>query len=233
MKDVLLFPFNFIMYFFKGLYYIFSGKFLRVKDVESNKTIMDEIRDGRKNAALRKNLKKGSTSEQAMKIDYNGSEATKYNKKILWEYTAINSSGNLVKGYFEAYSKVEVHSFLLSEGMTVYDIRTSRWIRLLHSNLAGSKGVKMKNRDLIFFLTQLSTYIKAGIPLAESFNILTRQYKKKYAKMFRSMMYDLTMGDNFSTVLEKQGDSFPSILINMVKASELTGELPEALDDMV
>ena len=232
MKDVLLFPFNFIMYFFKGLYYIFSGKFLRVKDTESQKTIIDEIKDGMKNATLRKNLKSGNVTEQAMKLDYNGDAAKKSNKKILWEYTAINASGNLVKGYFEAFSKVEVHSFLLSEGMTVYDIRTSRWIRLLHSNLAGSKGVKMKNKDLIFFLTQLSTYIKAGIPLAESFNILTRQYKKKYAKMFRSMMYDLTMGDNFSTVLEKQGDSFPSILINMVKASELTGELPEALDDM-
>ena len=91
----------------------------------------------------------------------------------------------------------------------------------------------MKNNDLIFFLAQLSTYIKAGIPLAESLNILSKQFKKKaYKRMFRSMMYDLTMGDSFSTVLEKQGNAFPSILINMVKASELTGELPEALDDM-
>src|SRR5574344_1529269 len=40
------------------------------------------------------------------------------------------------------------------------------------------------------------------------------------------------MGDNFSDALNKQGDAFPRLLINMVKASELTGELPEALDDM-
>ena len=40
------------------------------------------------------------------------------------------------------------------------------------------------------------------------------------------------MGDNFSDALSKQGEAFPKLLINMVKASEMTGELPEALDDM-
>ena len=45
--------------------------------------------------------------------------------------------------------------------------------------------------------------------------------------------YDLTVGESFSSALEKRGNAFPKLLINMVKASELTGELPEALDDMV
>ena len=40
------------------------------------------------------------------------------------------------------------------------------------------------------------------------------------------------MGDNFSDALSKQGTTFPKLLINMVKTAEMTGELPEALDDM-
>ena len=32
--------------------------------------------------------------------------------------------------------------------------------------------------------------------------------------------------------LEKRGAAFPKLLINMIRAAELTGELPEALDDM-
>lgn len=40
------------------------------------------------------------------------------------------------------------------------------------------------------------------------------------------------MGDNFSEALEKQGEAFPKLLINMIKTSEMTGELPEVLDDM-
>ena len=82
-------------------------------------------------------------------------------------------------------------------------------------------------------LTQLSTYIKAGIPLVESLKILSKQYKKKrYQKLFGALIYDLSMGDSFSDALAKQGEAFPKLLINMVRASELTGELPEALDDM-
>ena len=34
---------------------------------------------------------------------------------------------------------------------------------------------KMRNKDLSFFLTQLSTYIKAGIPLLEAMIILEKQ----------------------------------------------------------
>lgn len=224
--NIVKFPFNLIVYIFKGIYFTFAFPFLK-------KNNGDGINLDEKSNLSLKSIKEGKSDAQALKMDFESSAAIKSPKKIMWEYIAKTSDGSAVKGYFEAYSKVEVHSFLLSEGMTVYSIRTSKWIRLLHSNLTGKKGAKMKNKDLIFFLTQLSTYIKAGIPLADSLNILSKQFKKKsYKRMFRSMMYDLTMGDSFSTVMEKQGDAFPSILINMVKASELTGELPEALDDM-
>ena len=94
-------------------------------------------------------------------------------------------------------------------------------------------SIKVKTKDIIFFLTQLSTYIKAGIPLVDALKILTKQFKNKtYQRIFRAMVYDLTMGESFSSALEKQGTAFPRLLINMVKASEMTGELPEALDDM-
>ena len=116
--------------------------------------------------------------------------------------------------------------------MTVYSIRTNKWIQTMYSSVNGN-GAKIKKKDLIFFLTQLSTYIKSGIPLVEAFAILRRQFKNKnYQRMFGAMMFDLTMGDSFSKTMENQGNSFPPILINMVKSSELTGELPEALDDM-
>ena len=151
--------------------------------------------------------------------------------KQLFEYVAKNPEGKVVKGYFDAYSRVEVHSFLLSEGMEVYSIRTNKLIRALYGNAGG--GIKFKVKDLIFFLTQLSTYIKAGIPLVESLKILTNQFNQKsYQRVLRSIIYDLTMGDAFSEAMSKQGKTFPQILINMVKTAEMTGQLAEVLDDM-
>ena len=186
-----------------------------------------------KNAEMKqKQLDRKNLSRQVLLLDFDGEDAVKSSEKQIYEYVAKNSEGKVVKGYFDAFSKVEVHSFLLNEGFEVYSIRTSKWIKLFHSNYSGNNS-KIKTKDLIFFLTQLSTYIKAGIPLAESLRILSRQFKQKsYQRIFKSMMYDLTMGENFSTTMEKQGNAFPKLLINMVKASEMTGELPEALDDM-
>ncbi len=180
-----------------------------------------------KNARNKKDI-----NRQALLINFEGEDAKKSDKKLMYQYEGKNADGKVVRGYFEAYSKVEVHSFLLSEGFEVYSIKTNKLIQLLHSNAAGST-VKVKTKDLIFFLTQLSTYIKAGIPLVDALKILTKQFKNKtYQRIFRAMVYDLTMGESFSSALEKQGTAFPRLLINMVKASEMTGELPEALDDM-
>ena len=50
--------------------------------------------------------------------------------------------------------------------------------------------------------------------------------------MFKSIAYELTMGENFSEALEKQGESFPKLLVNMIRSAELAGNLPEILDDM-
>lgn len=182
---------------------------------------------------LKKSLfKEKDINREALMLSFEGEDVDKQDKKVMWEYVCKNPDGKIVKGHFAAYSKLEVHSFLMSEGMTVYSIKTNKWIQTMYSSVNGN-GAKMKKKDLIFFLTQLSTYIKSGIPLVEAFSILSRQFKdKNYQRMFRAMMYDLTMGESFSKAMENQGDSFPPILINMVKSSELTGELPEALDDM-
>ena len=182
--------------------------------------------------AKRKQLERKNLSRQVLLIDFDGEDAVKSSEKQIYEYVAKDTDGKIIKGYFDAFSKVEVHSFLLNEGYEVYSIRTSRWIKFFHGNYSSNR-VKIKTKDLIFFLTQLSTYIKAGIPLVDSLKILSRQYRQKsYQRIFKSMMYDLTMGENFSTAMEKQGVAFPKLLINIVKASEMTGELPEALDDM-
>ncbi len=205
-----------------------------VATINYPKRLIEIIKDKFHNSVLARNARNNKTlHRESLLIDFEGKDAEKTESKLLYEYTGKNAEGKFVKGYFEAFSKVEVHSFLLSEGMEVYSIRTNKWIRLLHQH-EGTVNVKIKNKDLVFFLTQLSTYIKSGIPLVEALKILTKQYKNKaYQRIFRAMIYDLTMGESFSSAMEKQNKAFPRLLINMIKTSEMTGQLPEVLDDQV
>ena len=198
-------------------------------------SIPKKIKNKISNIALVKQARnKKAFDTQTMLVDFSDEDPEEnQGKRITWEYVAINQKGKKIKGYFDAFNRLDVQSFLLGEGLVVYSIRTSKWIQTLHGSIGGNK-TKVKNKDLIFLLSQLSTYLKSGIPLVDSLNILIRQVQKKaYKSILRDVTYDLTVGESFSSALEKRGVAFPRLLINMVKASELTGELPEALDDMV
>ena len=82
-------------------------------------------------------------------------------------------------------------------------------------------------------LTQLSTYIKAGIPLINGVRILAKQTNNQVTrKTLNKVVYELVLGEKFSVALEKQGKAFPTLLINMVKTSEMTGDLAGTLDEM-
>lgn len=171
-------------------------------------------------------------NRKALLIEFTGKDAERSEVKIMYEYVVRDKEGRIIKGHADGYSKVEVHSYLLSEGYEVYSIRTNKWIQILYGS-QNTNNIKIKTKDLIFFVTQLSTYLKSGITLIESLKILERQYKRKaYKKIFKMVIYDLSMGDSFSLALENRGSAFPNLLITMVKSSEMTGELPEVLDDM-
>ncbi len=194
-----------------------------------------KLNESFKNSAFAKlfEKKEKDINREALLLDLEGLDAKKSEQKIMYKYVAKTEEGKMETGYFPAFSKVEVHSFLLSEGKEVYSIQTNAWIRLLYGSGQSTNTKKIKVKDLIFFITQLSTYVKAGITLVEALKILSNQFKNNdYRRIFRGMIYDLSMGDNFSDAMMKQGNAFPRLLINMVKASEMTGELPEALDDM-
>lgn len=167
-----------------------------------------------------------------IKIDPDGPDAVKSDKKQAYRYLARNKEGVLVKDYFSAYSKYDVYSYLVDQGMTVYNIETNSMINFFRKE-APVGSVKMKTKDLIFWLTQLSTYIKAGIPLADAVKILAQQDKrKKYKPIYDSLIYELTMGESFSDALGKQGTAFPQLLVNMIKSAEMIGKIEDTLDEM-
>lgn len=151
---------------------------------------------------------------------------------IRFKYKVKGLDGNVIESYFDAENQLDVQSFLLNKGYEIISIKEDK----LSTNLglaAVSTSKKMSSKDLNFFLTQLSTYVKSGIPLVDSMEILSRQAKSKSVQMlYRKIVFELNKGTSFSNCLEKQGKVFPKMLINMLKTSEMTGDLTGVLDDM-
>lgn len=155
-------------------------------------------------------------------------EKIKNSKLKGYSYVVINSVNKKEKGFFDAESEDEVRTFLESQDYQVLEVKPKSAMDI---DISGPP--KLKPEDLSFTLTQLSTYIKSGIPLVDSVRILAKQAKKPaHKKIYGQVVYELLKGESFSTALAKQGKVFPALLINMVKTSEMTGDLPSILDDM-
>ena len=186
---------------------------------------------GSKDGTDKRSMAKKEKNLKLKVMELSPQDAIKNTKNIRYRYKARDKVGNIIEGKLDALSKVDVHSFLLNQGLDVLDIVEDEVFNKL--GLVQLTTRQMKDKDLNFFLTQLSTYIKAGIPLIDSINILSKQAKDKAVKnLYNRLVFELTSGVTFSEALNKQGPVFPKLLINMVKTSELTGNLTGVLDDM-
>lgn len=147
---------------------------------------------------------------------------------IKYRYVVINAMGKKENGTFEAESESEVRSFLTSQDYEIVSVT----VRPPY-DIDLNDHAKMKVADLSFSLTQLSTYIKSGIPLVDAVKILAKQASKPAPKKaFQRLVYELLKGESLSNAMMKQKTVFPKLLVNMVKTAEMTGDLPSILDDM-
>ncbi len=201
------------------------------KEKKERKSLEERLKNWYNNLSFVKDKQnRREMQRQTLLIDFEGADAVRSEEKVMYKYVAKNNeTGKVETGYFAAFSKLDVHSFLLAEGYEVYEITPQSNFKKPFS----FGPSKFSPNDLDFFLTQLSTFLKAGITLVDSVKILSKQSNKKSHKnIYKMIIYELTMGENFSEALAKQGTIFPRLLINMIKTAELTGDLPETLDDM-
>ncbi|MEG0977260.1 MAG: type II secretion system F family protein, partial [Bacilli bacterium] len=178
-------------------------------------------------------LKKLQKEKAILMDDLQNAGATRSRVPHVYYFKVRDKEGKIITGTINGLSKLDINAFLLNEEYDVYVIKTSGFIDFAFKD-SSFLGKKMSTKDLIFWLTQLATYIKAGLTLNNSIKILNTQMKgnKARTRAFQAISYELTLGESFSRAMEKQGDMFPALLINMIKAAEASGTLVETLDDM-
>ena len=176
----------------------------------------DVSKEGRKMS--KRQQQKLEAKKQELLKELNSNDTKRLENGVVFVYKAKTKSGKLVTGRLFGFSKMDINAFLLNEGYEPYTIENNKWIDFMYGDSKfGSR--RMSNKDLIFWLTQLSTYVKAGITLSDAMKILMNQSSKDKTKLgiYQSIVYELTMGSSFSEAIAKQGTVFPPLLINMLK----------------
>ena len=153
--------------------------------------------------------------------------------KITFKYKTKLKNGKVSTGTFDAYNIEQAKNYLINEGYELVSILPVKKNSFDLSSLNLTIFTPIKMGELSFALTQISTYLKAGMSLVDAFRILAKQSSKpSVRKIYNMIVYDLLSGESLSTALEHQPNVFPKLLTNMVRSAELTGDLPAILDDM-
>ena len=121
-----------------------------------------------------KTLAKLEEEKKKLLVDLQTAGATRSKESHVYYYKVRDNTGRIITGTMNGLSKLDINAYLLNEGYDVYDIKTSSFIDFAFKD-SSFLGKKMSTKDLIFWLTQLSTYIKAGLTLNEAIKVLITQ----------------------------------------------------------
>jgi len=148
----------------------------------------------------------------------------------------------------EAPSKEAAIQKLLAQGYMVIDVREhgkkkgglqSILSMQISSSDKGPGGTsfsfsnRVTTRESIFFAVQLSTLLKAGIPLLRALQIIEKGIANPFfQKVIENLRKKVSEGGAFSKALRSYPHVFPWIWANLVEVGEATGKLPDCLEEI-
>ncbi len=143
-------------------------------------------------------------------------------KKNLFVWEGSNRKGAKVKGEIRGDSAATVKAELRRQGIKPSKVRKK-------SNLFAS-GKRITPKDIAIFSRQLATMMTAGVPLVQSFDIISRGTDNpRMAELLVSIKTDIESGSPLAEALAKHPLHFDELFCNLVHAGEHAGVLETLL----
>jgi type IV pilus assembly protein PilC len=147
--------------------------------------------------------------------------AVKSIKEIVFEYEGKDKNGKVVRGEMRAGGEAMVSASLRRQGILTTKVKKRR--------MSGGKSIKQK--DIAIFTRQLSTMMRAGVPLIQSFDIVARgSPNPKLTRLLTEIRSDVETGTSLSSAFRKHPLYFDALYCNLVEAGEAGGILETLLD---
>lgn len=151
---------------------------------------------------------------------------------LTYKYRAVDASGRRIEGEITARTRQEVLELLHERNywpMNIEEkVRTAKEI--------GNIDIipkKVKTKDMTVFCRQLSTMLRAGLPIDRAMRLMIRMTGHKTLRpALEQVGTKISQGMPLSGAMKEHESVFPKLLVNMTEAGELTGGLDAAMDRM-
>jgi type IV pilus assembly protein PilC len=147
-----------------------------------------------------------------------------------FQFDAVDKRGQAVSGEETANSVEEIAERLQRAGFTVIDIRENqefgRWVL---RRIGFSQRLPLY--PLAVTMRQFSTMLHAGIPIADTLEILGEQgISEQVDQTMVAIRRDVEAGFSLSQAFDNRGNLFPTVTVPLIRAGEVSGQLDEMLD---
>jgi type IV pilus assembly protein PilC len=146
-----------------------------------------------------------------------------------FEYAIRDAAGKVVKSRIEAVNQAAVAGRLRTMGIAPIAISEVQSSGLSREISFGFKAA-VSTKDLAIMARQLATMVSAGLSLLRALSILAEQTENPaLAKVLAQVRGDVETGSSLSVALTRHKETFPPIMLNMIRAGEVGGFLEGVL----
>ena len=158
-----------------------------------------------------------------------------------FKYIGRSRKGEQVDGVVEAVDRSGAVRLIESMGQVPVSItETTKTVKQdpgsgkrFNFELGFHRKPKMKMQDLLLFSRELSDLVASGMTIGRALHTLSaRKDESTVGRIVETLRNEIVQGTSFSDALELYPETFSALYVNLVRAGEASGNLPNALENI-
>jgi general secretion pathway protein F len=148
----------------------------------------------------------------------------------VFQYKGLNKAGKNIKGIIDADNPRTARMKLKKDGIYVIDLGDSQKTQIKKKSVATSRGGRVSVDEISNLTRQLSSLVRASIPLVDCLGACSDQMENPYLKeVLAECRNQVNEGSTLQKAMMKYPKVFDNIFVSMVGAGEMSGALDTIL----
>lgn len=140
-----------------------------------------------------------------------------------FSYKALKPNGEVIEATCEGESRADVLARFKIQGLVAVNLNEVRSHK--------SKNAKVPAKTISRFYAMLSNQLQVGVPMLSALELIAREERSvEGKKLIDNIARSVEAGQSLSSALQSHEDAFPIVDLNLVRAGEEGGFLPDAID---